>query len=158
MQVLSPDLIRLQERLLALSRPNFTALLNQIGGLVESETRNRIANEKTAPDGSAWRPWSAEYAKTRHEGQSLLESTGALVDSITNDVTGDELEVGSNLIYANHQDSMRRFLGFSSANETQIVHVVEKYLGDLLSGKTEAAERAKSESHLRGWATRRGGK
>lgn len=135
MQVLSPDLIRLQERMLALSRPNFSALLDKLGGLLESETRNRIANEKTAPDGTRWKPWSEEYAKTRHEGQSLLESTGALIDSQTFDVTGDVLEWGSNLVYANAQNHERQFLGISSANEHAIIPIVEKFLSDRLGMK-----------------------
>ncbi len=48
---------------------------------VELQTKHRIRNEKTAPDGKRWAPWSEAYAKTRKKGlHSLLMDTWAMVD------------------------------------------------------------------------------
>jgi len=80
-------------------------LLESVGALVESQTRRRIQEEKEGPMGQAWPEWNELYALDRHGNQSLLEGSGALVDSIQSLVTGDQVEVGTNLIYAGvHQD------------------------------------------------------
>lgn len=132
LQVLSPDLLRLQHRLDGLARGDFTRLLDAVGGIVESQTRRRIEYEKIAPDGTAWQPWSEGYAKTRHANQSLLFASGDLDDSITFDVIGFELYVGSNLAYARNQNEgstvpQRQYLGLSDANEVEVVTVIEKF-------------------------------
>src|ERR1035438_9583157 len=137
MQVLSPELIALQGRLDKLARPNFVKLLTEIGGVVESQTRRRIKDEKTAPNGSAWAPWTDEYAKTRHANQSLLFASGDLEDSITFETVGFELYVGSNLAYARNQNegttvTQREYLGLSEANEREVVDVTEKFFNALV--------------------------
>ncbi len=70
-------------------RPQF---LDELGGLVVSQTQRRIRSEKTAPDGSAWKPNAA--------GTSILFASGALDDSIHHVVAGSSVEVGSGLVYA----------------------------------------------------------
>jgi phage virion morphogenesis protein len=75
-------------------------LLESVGALVESQTRRRIEQEKEGPSGQQWPDWNPLYAMDRHGNQSLLEGSGALVDSIQSLVTGDQVEVGTNLIYA----------------------------------------------------------
>ncbi|MPW30463.1 phage virion morphogenesis protein [Agarivorans sp. B2Z047] len=105
------DLKELQARIEALATSeNKQALMAQVGAIHESQVRRRIADEKAAPDGSAWEPWSEDYAKTRHGGQSLLRGEGDLLDSITHSSTTDSAAIGSPLSYAGvHQD------GFSGA-------------------------------------------
>lgn len=75
-------------------------LLDALGGIVESQTRRRIADEKTSPDGSPWVEWSSAYAKTRHGNQSLLQGDGDLLDSIQYVVQRNQVRVGSPLAYA----------------------------------------------------------
>ncbi len=79
-------------------------LLNLVGAEVESQTRRRISEEKTAPDGSPWAAWSEQYAKHRSGNNSLLDSSGQMLNSITYQVQGDSVHIGSNLLYvAMHQ-------------------------------------------------------
>ena len=85
-------------------------LLNVLGSVVESQTRRRIADEKTAPDGRPWDDWSPQYAKTRHGNQSLLQGNGDLLDSIQFIVERNKVRVGSPLPYARVQQE-----GFSGA-------------------------------------------
>jgi len=105
------QLARYQRLLDTLGRNDYKAeLLDSIGAVVESQTRRRIADEKTAPDGSAWKPWSDAYAKTRHGNQSLLQGEGALLDSIEYQVERGKVRIGSALVYSGvHQE------GFSGA-------------------------------------------
>ena len=58
-----------------------------------------------ATDGSAWVPWSEDYAITRHGGQSLLIDQGYLQDSIQNISDGANARVGAHMAYgAIHQE------------------------------------------------------
>lgn len=100
------ELARYQRLLDTLGRNDYKAeLLGSIGAVVESQTRRRISDEKTAPDGTPWAPWSDAYAKTRHGGQSLLQGDGDLLDSIEYQVQRNSVRVGSPLAYAGvHQD------------------------------------------------------
>ena len=75
-------------------------LLHTLGALVETQTRKRISDEKTSPDGSAWDDWSPQYASTRHGNQSLLQGDGDLLDSIQSVVVGSKVHIGSPLAYA----------------------------------------------------------
>lgn len=87
-----------------LSRLDMGELAFNIGALLESSTQRRIADEKTAPDGTPWEPWSEDYAATRSGRHSLLVYEGDLRDSIQNVSTADEAIVGTNLVYgAIHQ-------------------------------------------------------
>lgn len=85
----------------ALGQPRrFAEGLANIGGLVENQIKARIADEKRTPDGEAWAPWSETYAAGRHGNQSLLQASGAYLDSFAWDLTGDDLRVGSNMVQA----------------------------------------------------------
>lgn len=116
-------------------------LLDAIGTEVESQFRHRIADEKTAPDGTPWQAWSARYAATRHAGQSLLQSEGHLLDSMTHVVMldGSSVDVGSNLIYAAIQNfggakvgkpglPAREFAGLSIENKQDLRSVSVDWL------------------------------
>lgn len=95
------ELAPLRDALNALSEYNAHALMGAIGNEAESQTRRRIAEEKSSPSGVPWPAWSSGYAASRHGGQSRLQSDGHLLDRITHNVLGpDSVEVGSNMVYA----------------------------------------------------------
>ena len=80
-------------------------LADNIGRLVQEQTRRRIAEEKTSPAG---RPWPPNLA-----GTSILYRSGALHGSIDYAASSDSVEVGSGLPYAGiHQTG-----GKTSAHE-----------------------------------------
>ncbi|MGC9419653.1 MAG: phage virion morphogenesis protein [Rhodovulum sp.] len=88
----------------ALSYWQIERLAYNIGALLESATKERIAAGKTAPDGTPWAAWAPAYAETRGGAQSLLVGEGNLRDSVQNYSRGAEAIVGTNLVYgAVHQ-------------------------------------------------------
>lgn len=129
-------------------------LMEGIAAIGESQTRRRISEEKTAPDGTAWLP--------NAEGTSILLKTGRnLLDSIASQSSAVEAEWGATWQYAHvHQEGAeivpkgaeflvfkiggktvrakkvtipaRPFVGLSADNETEIREVVTDYLGSLL--------------------------
>lgn len=123
----------LQEKLRAMSNVKLDDLLATLGGELESQTKHRLSDEtKTGPDGAKWDDWSERYAKTRHEGHSLLQGEGHLHDSLQFAVRAAEVELGSNLIYAaTHQfgrpdDGIpaRPYLGISDGNRRDLEELV----------------------------------
>jgi phage virion morphogenesis protein len=147
----------LLERLNRLQPDNLVqaGIMDSIGAEVESQVRRRIQNEKRAPDGAEWPDWSPAYARTRHGGHSLLQSSGGLLDSIETVVSGEQAEVGSPLVYAPvHQHGGRRrrtrddrgrfqgfggggtpareFLGLSHENEREIGGVIVEHIAGVL--------------------------
>ncbi|WP_323010040.1 phage virion morphogenesis protein [Paracoccus sp. (in: a-proteobacteria)] len=114
----------------------------EAGTLIEDQTRLRIADDKTAPDGSDWVPWSESYAETRKPRHSLLMGEGnpGLLESIQNYTTGMNAVVGTNLIHgAIHQFGSedgtlpaRSYLGLSADNRAAIEDLVVGRLEDLL--------------------------
>lgn len=130
-----------------------TELMSAIGALGESQTRRRISDEKTAPDGT---PWLENV-----EGTSILVQTGQhLLASITWSSSANEAEWGSTWEWAHvHQEGMtivprnanalvftiggktihakqvtipaRQFLGLSEDNRQEIIDVVTDVFGVL---------------------------
>lgn len=128
-------------------------LLSSIGALGEDQTRRRISDEKTGPDGSAW-PANAE-------GTSILHRTGQhLLQSISWMQSGDVVEWGAAWEFAHiHQFGAvilpkaakrlsfllggrrvfarrvtipaRPFLGISEANAKEIEQLVSDFFGGL---------------------------
>lgn len=138
----TPNLDAIQARLAKLRNPQIDRLLKGLGAKVEAQTRLRIADQKTSPEGDAWKPWSEDYAKTRNSGQSLLQGEGHLLDSIQFVVGADSVEVGSNLIYAAiHQFGgeavdmpeivARPYLGLSSQDTQDLERVQKRWLNRL---------------------------
>jgi len=135
-------LSRVQSRLAGMTRADRRQLLDDAGAVLESSTRRRIQSDKRGPDGERWPDWSEAYAATRHGGHSLLSSEGHLLDSIRPDVRGDEVEVGTNLVYgAIHQFGgaevgmaipARPYLGVSTEDQSDILGVVDAWADDLL--------------------------
>ena len=136
-----------QEALSRLSAADLDALAYEIGTLIEDQTKRRIADEKTSPDGMPWAAWSPRYAaslskRNRISPRSLLVGEGnpGLLESVQNYTAGEVAEVGSNLIYAaTHQFGdgergipARPYLGLSVANRLEIEDLVAQRLEDLL--------------------------
>lgn len=128
---------RLQDILTGLSAEQQSRLLDVVGSEIESQTRRRIAEEKKAPGGEAWAPWSEEYAARRPSRGGILELEGHLLDSITYEVGDAAVEVGSNLAYARrHQEGdeddggmpARPFVGLSAENERDLQRLVVDWL------------------------------
>lgn len=130
---------------------NAEELMTAIGSLGDSQTRRRIEEEKTAPDGSPWKP--------NHEGTSILMQSGQhLLASLAWTASADQAEWGATWEYAHvHQNGMtivpkdakalffsvggkpvtakkvtipaRPFLGISSENEREIIELVTDHFG-----------------------------
>lgn len=131
-------------------------LMEGIGRLVQGQTRRRITDEKTAPDGSAW--------KANRAGTSTLYASGALAGSIDYRASTGSVIVGTGLVYARiHQEGgvitpkngsalkfwwasggftnfaivksvtmpPRPYIGLSADNENEIVEATEDWLGRL---------------------------
>lgn len=128
-------------------------LMEGIGRLVQEQTRRRIEEEKTAPDGSAWR---ANIA-----GTPLLYASGALSRSIDYAASEESVRVGTGLPYARiHQEGgeivpktarmlafqlgnrlvfsmrvrmpARPYVGLSADNQNEIVDAAEDWVGRLI--------------------------
>lgn len=108
----------------------------------ENQTKRRLTDDKHGPHGEVWPEWSPGYAKTRHGGQSKLESTGALVDSINAFADRQTAGWGTNLKYAaTHQfgrDAIpaRPFLGVSESDAQELLDLAEDWLDRLAAGAT----------------------
>ena len=75
-------------------------LLNLIGDDLVQSTQNRFERQ-TAPDNRFWLPLSPATRKARRQpSPRILRDRGLLYQSITHRVTGDSLQVGTNIIYA----------------------------------------------------------
>ncbi|OCP17438.1 MULTISPECIES: phage virion morphogenesis protein [unclassified Ensifer] len=75
-------------------------LMTTLGALGESQTRRRITEEKTAPDGTPWEP--------NREGKSILLQTGQhLLASVAWTASAEMAEWGASWEHAHvHQDGM----------------------------------------------------
>lgn len=142
----SHELDALRRRLDAMGHLNTKPLLRSLAAEGESQTRRRIESEKTSPEGQPWRGYASsdyELRKRQRSSGGLLESTGALLDSIRAFVEGDDTAGwGSNLVYAAiHQfggtEDMapgpaaipaRPYLGASEENMDDLVAIADDWL------------------------------
>jgi len=132
-EVNTRQLARMQARLAAYQGKlkNPKGLARGVGQLVEAQTRRRIQDEKTAPDGTAWEGWSESTKDQRQGNHSLLLFEGRLRDSIAGQaVNGNTVVVGASMIYAAvHQYGYgpipaRPYLGLSDENADEVVDLV----------------------------------
>ncbi len=134
------------ERMIArLMNPDFTQLLDEIGAEVVSQTQDRVRDDKESPDGDAWPLLNPAYASRKKGSGGLLEgvSNPGLLSSLTHVVHGNEVEIGSGLIYAaTHQFGdesrgipQREFLGLSDEGADQVEMRCEEFIGRLLGEK-----------------------
>jgi len=122
---------------------NLEPLLDHIGASLVTSTQDRFEAER-GPDGKKWKPWSTAYAKRRRarDGKAkILTLDDYLSGSITHNASSDQVEVGSNMVYARiHQEGgqagrnlaatipARPFLGIDSDDEREIEASVQDYL------------------------------
>ena len=128
--------------LLGLSSIELEDLTHNIAALLVASTQERIKSDQTSPDGEPWQDWSDEYALTRHDNQSLLNSSGDLINTLDSASTGSTVRVGSNLLYAAiHQAGgealginipARPYLGLSEDDRAAISALVTGEWEDLL--------------------------
>lgn len=141
---------RIQEAVSRMADAPLGELKEGLGAELESQTRNRIEFEKESPEGVAWPDWSDTHAATRHGGHSLLQGEGDLLDSIQYQIQGDQILVGSPLVYAGTMQwgakqgafgrtsrngpipwgdiPAREYLGLSIENEEDLVELVEDFI------------------------------
>lgn len=129
-------------------------LAAEIGALGESQTRRRITDEKTAPDGTPWQANRAGTSILHQTGRNLLDSAGFISDA-------DSAEWGLSWEYAHvHQDGAvieprtakvlafegadgavfakkvtipaRPIVGLSDANRAEMADLVTDFFGDLM--------------------------
>jgi phage gpG-like protein len=106
-------------------------LLDNIGSLIDNRVKARIVEEKREPSGHPWKPLSKNYAAwkaVKRPGIGMLEFDGHLRDSITYVVGTGKVDIGSNLVYANYQNSIRPFLGVSSDDRDEIEDLTVNWL------------------------------
>ena len=142
-------------RLQALAELDTAEALDVLGQTGVSQTQQRISVEKTAPDGTAWKP--------NFSGTSILFLEGELNRSIVHEVESEtEVSWGSNRVYAAiHQLGgkivpknkralqfkrggkkitvrsvtipARPYLGFSDANKTELVAILNDWMAEKLA-------------------------
>lgn len=121
-EVTAQGLEQVMRRIAGLADLNRAVLLDQLGGLVETQTKKRIADEKRSPDGEPWKP--------NIEGTSILFREGYLLGSFHYVADANEVRIGSGLVYA----AIHQFGG-------TIVPKKAKTLAFTLKGKTVFATR-----------------
>ena len=91
----SHDLSRIAQSLNRLS-----GRLRAIGGILESSTRRRIAETKTAPDGKRWQDVSPATAEAKNGRGGILVDYGNLLASITHEASAKSVITGSVMGYS----------------------------------------------------------
>lgn len=149
------DLDRVIAKFGGLDKIPTSDLMEGIGAIGESQTRRRITDEKTGPDGQAW--------PANREGTSILLRTGQhLLASVAYVAGGDTAEWGASWEFAHvHQFGAtikpknkkrlsflvggnrvsakqvkipaRPFVGISSENETEIEEILQDWAERLFS-------------------------
>lgn len=117
---------KLRAKLLQIQTLDYSPVLGEIGRIAAIGSIDRIKTQKTAPDGSAWAPWSPGYAASGR-GDTLLDLGGQLAASIDSFVSGqDEVTV-----YAERPYAARQHFGFRGTDSAgrSVNHPERPYLG-----------------------------
>ncbi|MCW1842297.1 phage virion morphogenesis protein [Prosthecomicrobium hirschii] len=143
------------QRLVRRSQVGAVELMTAIGAIGESQTRRRITEEKTGPDGQAWPP-------NRRGGDILVETGQHLLGSVAYRASAEEAEWGASWEFAHvHQNGAtivpktkkrlsfmlggklvhahkvtipaRPFVGLSAENRREIEDLVTDWLGRLMA-------------------------
>jgi phage virion morphogenesis protein len=141
---------------LAAKAADRSPLFDRIGAYMETSTDLNFERER-APDGQRWVP----SLRAKEEGGKTLTNTARLRQSMTHNASDDQVEVGTNVIYAGvHQGGAtirgkngplkfklpglgfrsakqvtipaRPFLGVSADDEIEIVALGEDYLAEAI--------------------------
>lgn len=117
------------------SRKDF---LDELGKGLVQEVHNRIANTKSSPDGTRWKPWASSTAKARRRAgtsaSGLLFNTGTLANSTEYEVIGDKVVVRNTQSYAQYIQNgtrnmpARPFLGMGKAEERLTTTLWKKWI------------------------------
>lgn len=135
-------LLPMRRKLDRLSRLQTGRLMEILGSEMESQTRRRISDEKTSPDGEAWDEWTEAYEQRRPQKGGILELEGNLYDSIAYEVGDDAITIGSNMVYALvHQEGdadlgipARPYLGVSAENLADLGELTIDFLAREFQG------------------------
>jgi phage virion morphogenesis protein len=113
-------------------------LMAAIGQSLVSSTIRRFATQ-SGPDGKAWTPLSKATLKKRGPGAKALLASGRLRQSITFNASSNQVEVGTNLIYARIQQ-----LGGTTQmpERTTTIYRSQK---DMAAGKSRFVKKSKSD-------------
>lgn len=117
--------------------------LEEIGRVVTGTTQNRIRTEKTDPAGTPWQPWATSTTIARIKkgtaSRGLLYDSGNLLNSITYQVSGKQVSVGSSGVpYAIYLQQgtpnmpARPFIGYSNKDMQYINAILTRFV----SGQT----------------------
>lgn len=141
----TPEFLAAAKKLRRLAGFDEAQILDDIGEVMESGARRRIAEEKADPLGVPWAPWSESYAETREGHHSVLEGKGQLLDSQSYKTGPGEVRQGSNEEYAAiHQFGgeevgmnipERPYLGLSAEDEADIIAIVSDHIDELTRGR-----------------------
>lgn len=123
----SRTLDKVRRKLAKLSIFDTKDLLDNIGAMVEGQTRGRF-EEETDPDGNKWDTLDPAYAawKRKRSSGTILRLFSNMFDSITHNVGNDEVEVGVIAVspggfnYGDQNQKTRPFLGLSDQNEDDV--------------------------------------
>ena len=114
-------------------------LLDTIGQVVENQVRRRITRQEGPPEGGDWKQYSDSYekwkekkGKLRGKGKGFLRLEGHLLDSIQHLVGHDQVEIGSNLVYAAENQATRPYLGLSGENEDKVEAATTDWLREVM--------------------------
>lgn len=133
----SHDLSRIAQNLNRLSGKLTGSLeepLRAIGGGLESSTRRRIAETKTAPDGKRWQDVSPATAAAKNGRGGILVNYGNLLASITHEASAKSVITGSVMGYSVYAQEgtktmpARPYLGLSVQDYQRIGELMEAWL------------------------------
>ena len=139
------DFADAQRKLAALSEADLHAIVDQVGALMEDQTKLRLMEGKTAPDGTPWAAWSEAYAQmiAGKPARSLLVGEGQLAEGISNMSSGSDAIVNAPDEYAAiHQFGgdvsqghpaipARPYLGISEEDARAIIALVSGLLEEV---------------------------
>lgn len=118
---------------------NLQPKLAEVGEYLVFKTRLRF-DRQTDPDGKPWDPLSLDYERRKRANSralpDILTYTGALRDTITYQVEGETLKVGSPMAYAAYHQfgtakmPQRAFLGVDNEDLEEIRAILLGDLGD----------------------------
>jgi phage virion morphogenesis protein len=128
---------------LAYSANHLEPALDEIGAAIAASIMLNFA-EQHDPDGNAWEPLSEATLANRRGGEGqILRDTGRLNRSITHNVSGQSVEIGSDIVYANMMQfggkkadfpwlwgdiPERPFVGVSESDKAEILAILSNHL------------------------------
>ena len=136
------DWARAQRAMFLLSSADLRKPLKAMGEHVLLRVSDAF-QEETSPSGEKWKP--SERAAARKRGKTLVQ-TGRLRASVAYEVHGDELHVGTNLVYgaihnfggetgrrdARFEMPKRTFLELTDGDRDEFGSIMGDFLGELV--------------------------